>query len=200
MESKRNNEEIFSKRVRAGRRRTYFIDVRTTRSNDYYVTITESKKKFDDDGYERHKIHLYKEDFNKFVAALNETVGHVKSELMPGYDFDQFNNDDDWQHKSTYNNDSSSSEGTESVESKVTDILDTKLDDSADLTETVNTDPPADDLDINTSPEINDPSADGEAETWDWERNSMKYKRPLFTAAFFCVYSHRSNVYFCGCF
>ena len=81
---------IFSKKVWAGRRRTYFIDVRPTRSNDYYLTITESKKRFDGDGYERHKIFLYKEDFNKFVDALNESVSHVKTELMPEYDFDEF--------------------------------------------------------------------------------------------------------------
>ena len=90
-----NNDDLFSKRVRAGRRRTYFFDVRTTKSNDYYITITESKKRFDDDGYERHKLHLYKEDFNKFLAAMQETVEHVKTDLMPAYDFDQFTRDDD---------------------------------------------------------------------------------------------------------
>ena len=86
----RNNDEIFSKRVRAGRRRTYFFDVRTTRSNDYYITITESKRRFEEDGYERHKLHLYKEDFNKFLDAFQETVEHVKTELLPDYDFDEF--------------------------------------------------------------------------------------------------------------
>lgn len=90
-----NNEEIYSKRVRAGRRRTYFFDVRTTRSNDYYVTITESKRRFDEDGYERHKLHLYKEDFNKFLTAFQETLEHVKTELMPDYDYDEFTRDDD---------------------------------------------------------------------------------------------------------
>jgi len=84
-------EEIFSERVRAGKR-TYFFDVKATRSNDYYLTITESKRKYKDDGYtyEKHKIFLYKEDFNKFVNALNNTVGHVKDELLPDVDFDQF--------------------------------------------------------------------------------------------------------------
>ncbi len=90
-----NNEEIYSKRVRAGRRRTYFFDVRTTRSNDYYVTITESKRRFDDDGYERHKLHLYKEDFNKFLTAFEETINHVKTELMPDYDYDEFTRDEE---------------------------------------------------------------------------------------------------------
>ncbi len=81
---------IFSKKLRAGRRRTYFFDVRTTKSDDYYITITESKKKFDGDGYERHKLFLYKEDFNKFVTALSSTVDYVKTDLMPDYDFEEF--------------------------------------------------------------------------------------------------------------
>ena len=89
----RNNESIFSKRIRAGKRRTYFFDVRTTRANDYFITITESKKRFDDNGYDRHKIFLYKEDFNKFIAALGENVDHVKTDLMPDFDFDAFNHD-----------------------------------------------------------------------------------------------------------
>lgn len=89
----RNNESLFSKRIKAGKRRTYFFDVRTTRGNDYFITITESKKRFDDNGYDRHKMFLYKEDFNKFIAALNETVDYVKTELMPDFDFDAFNHD-----------------------------------------------------------------------------------------------------------
>ena len=90
MDSDKN--EIFSKRVRAGKR-TYFFDVKATRSNDYYLTITESKRKYKDDGftYEKHKIFLYKEAFNKFLDALTQTVDHVKTELMPEFDFDQFN-------------------------------------------------------------------------------------------------------------
>lgn len=91
----RNNESIFSKRIRAGKRRTYFFDVRTTRANDYFITITESKKRFDDNGYDRHKMFLYKEDFNKFIAALTETVDYVKTDLMPDFDFDAFNHDQD---------------------------------------------------------------------------------------------------------
>ncbi|MEP1094806.1 MAG: DUF3276 family protein [Cyclobacteriaceae bacterium] len=95
-----NNEtgrdEIYSERVKAGKR-TYFFDVKATRSNDYYLTITESKRKPKDDGffYEKHKIFLYKEDFNKFVTALNSTVGHVKNELMPEIDFSQFDRDNE---------------------------------------------------------------------------------------------------------
>ncbi|ANE49457.1 DNA-binding protein [Flavisolibacter tropicus] len=87
-------ESIYSKRIRAGKRRTYFFDVRATRGNDYYLTITESRKRFNDNGYDRHKIFLYKEDFNKFIKALNEAVDHVKTQLMPDFDFDAYNHDD----------------------------------------------------------------------------------------------------------
>jgi hypothetical protein len=87
-------ESIYSKRIRAGKRRTYFFDVRATRGNDYYLTITESRKRFDDNGYDRHKVFLYKEDFNKFIKALTEAVDYVKTELMPDFDFDAFNHDE----------------------------------------------------------------------------------------------------------
>ncbi|MGG9972133.1 DUF3276 family protein [Ferruginibacter sp. SUN002] len=86
-------ESVYSKRIRAGKRRTYFFDVRETRGSDYYLTITESRKRFDSDGYDRHKIFLYKEDFNKFVKGLGEAVDYVKTELMPDFDFDAFNHD-----------------------------------------------------------------------------------------------------------
>ncbi len=97
MEDQKPNgrDEIYSEKVKAGKR-TYFFDVKSTRSNDYYLTITESKKRYnkDDEGftYEKHKIFLYKEDFNKFLEALNNTVNHVKTELMPDVDFSQFDN------------------------------------------------------------------------------------------------------------
>ena len=90
----RKMESIYSKRIRAGKRRTYFFDVRATRGNDYYLTITESRKRFDDNGYDRHKIFLYKEDFNKFIRALGEAIDYVKTDLMPDFDFDAFNHDD----------------------------------------------------------------------------------------------------------
>jgi hypothetical protein len=86
-------ESVYSKRIRAGKRRTYFFDVRATRGNDYYITITESRKKFNENGYDRHKIFLYKEDFNKFLKALTEAVDYVKTELMPNFDFDAYNHD-----------------------------------------------------------------------------------------------------------
>jgi len=73
-------EEIFSKAVRAGKR-TYFFDVKATRRNDYYLTITESKKRYHKDGrffYEKHKVFLYKEDFDKFVEGLTESIDYIK--------------------------------------------------------------------------------------------------------------------------
>ena len=91
--NEKKQESIYSKRIRAGKRRTYFFDVRATRGNDYYLTITESRKRFNDNGYDRHKIFLYKEDFNKFIKALTEAVDFVKTDLMPDFDFDAFNHD-----------------------------------------------------------------------------------------------------------
>ena len=73
------NEEIYSKVLRAGRR-TYFFDVRETKASDYYLTITESKKFTNDDGsfyYKKHKIYIYKEDFENFSAFLNETMNFI---------------------------------------------------------------------------------------------------------------------------
>jgi hypothetical protein len=95
MEDNREKNSIYSKRVKAGKR-TYFFDVRATKSNDYFLTITESTKKFDDGNYVKSKIFLYKEDFNKFSEALNETIKHVKSELLPEYNFEEFS-----KHKSS---------------------------------------------------------------------------------------------------
>ena len=82
-------ESVYSKKVRAGKRRTYFFDVRRTRGEDFYLTLTESTKRMQG-GYERHKVFLYKEDFNRFVQALEETVAYIKTELMPQYDYDEF--------------------------------------------------------------------------------------------------------------
>lgn len=78
---KTDKEDIFSKVVRAGKR-TYFFDVKSTRNSDYYLTLTESKKRMGKDGkmyYEKHKIFLYKEDFEKFLEGLNEVVDFIKS-------------------------------------------------------------------------------------------------------------------------
>ncbi len=83
MENENNGykDEIFTKRVRAGKR-TYFFDVKSTKSEkDFYITITESKRVGDDE-YEKHKIFLYKEDFDKFRDALVETMGYVQTQLL----------------------------------------------------------------------------------------------------------------------
>lgn len=76
-------EEVYSKVLKAGKR-TYFMDVKATRNNDYYLTITESKKKFDEEGnasFEKHKIFLYKEDFDKFSEGLKEALEVLKEAL-----------------------------------------------------------------------------------------------------------------------
>lgn len=78
-----DRDEVYTKAVKAGKR-TYFFDVRVTRNNDYYLTITESKKKIDKEGhsnYEKHKIFLYKEDFEKFVEGLKDSIVIVKDAL-----------------------------------------------------------------------------------------------------------------------
>lgn len=93
MDNERNQrrfESVYSKKVRAGKRRTYFFDVRRTKGDDFYVTLTESTRKFNGDGYERHKIFLYKEDFNRFMEGLQDAVEHVKTDLMPDYDYDEY--------------------------------------------------------------------------------------------------------------
>ncbi len=90
MDGYENNEEkgkngrdiIFSKVIRAGKR-TYFLDVKATRKNDYYLTITESKKRFKRNGkrfFEKHKVFLYKEDFDKFTESLEEVINFIKTE------------------------------------------------------------------------------------------------------------------------
>jgi hypothetical protein len=75
-----DRDDAFSKSVRAGKR-TYFFDVKATRGKDFYLTITESKKRFGEEGkffYEKHKLFLYKEDFEKFMDGLNEAIGYIK--------------------------------------------------------------------------------------------------------------------------
>lgn len=98
-ESKHRND-VHSVRLKAGKKRTYFFDVRTTKNNDYFLTITESKKLPNDD-YERHKIFVYKEDFVKFVNTLQETVDYIKTELLPDFDFENANNYEDSEFSSS---------------------------------------------------------------------------------------------------
>lgn len=88
--NQRRFESVYSRKVRAGKRRTYFFDVRKTKGEDFYLTLTESTKKFNGDGYERHKIFLYKEDFNRFISNLEDVIDHIKTELMPEYDYDEY--------------------------------------------------------------------------------------------------------------
>ena len=88
--SQKRFESVYSNVVKAGKRRTYFFDVRQTKGDDYYITLTESTKRFNGNGFERHKIFLYKEDFNRFAEGLNNVIDHVKSNLMPDYDYDEF--------------------------------------------------------------------------------------------------------------
>jgi hypothetical protein len=91
--------EIFSKVLRAGKR-TYFFDVKTTRKNDYFLTITESKKRYNKNGqffYEKHKMFLYKEDFDKFMDFLLESLDFIKSvkpEMFNEEHFEDANTED----------------------------------------------------------------------------------------------------------
>ena len=92
---KTEREEIFSKAIRAGKR-TYFFDVKSTRRNDYYLTVTESKKRFNKDGrfyFEKHKIFLYKEDFDKFIEGLSESIDFIKSAKPELINDDQIQDD-----------------------------------------------------------------------------------------------------------
>ncbi len=81
MRESEEGQEIYTKAVRAGKR-TYFFDVKATKGDDYYLTITESKKRVGYNGetnYEKHKLYLYKEDFVKFAEGLNDAVNYIKS-------------------------------------------------------------------------------------------------------------------------
>jgi hypothetical protein len=90
MQDKTDSPLEFSKRVNAGKR-TYFFDIKSSRSGDYYIVLTESKKRTTDSGsvFEKHKIFLYKEDVNKFVSAFEEVVSHLKENMLPDFDFDK---------------------------------------------------------------------------------------------------------------
>jgi len=90
-------DSVYSLKMKAGKRRTYFFDIRKTKGEDFYLTLTESSRKMNSDGYERHKIFLYKEDFNRFLSHLQEAIDHVKTELLPDYDYDEFNHADDYE-------------------------------------------------------------------------------------------------------
>ena len=121
MEGKENydREEIFSKSVRAGRR-TYFFDVRSTRAEDYYMTITESKKFSNEDGsahYKKHKIYLYKEDFDDFVSAFKEVSDFIFDkkgrDVISNSDFDQKTDSSDSDQNSDQNSDPTTESDTD---------------------------------------------------------------------------------------
>lgn len=85
-----NQPGFFSRKLRAGNKRSYFFDVKATKQGDYFVTITESKRRYDRPGYDAHKIFLYKEDFKAFKNNLEETLNHIKTELNPDFDYDNY--------------------------------------------------------------------------------------------------------------
>ena len=124
-----SKDGIYSQRLRAGKRRTYFFDVRTTKSEDYYITITESKKRYNDDGYDRHKIFIYKEDFNKFLSALENTVNHVKDELLPEYDFDEFDREPEEYVDGEWQNSSENEEESDNISDSEASLSDISIDD-----------------------------------------------------------------------
>jgi hypothetical protein len=100
-----DQEMIYSKKIRAGKR-TYFFDVRSTRSNDYYLTITESRR-FQKDGdfvFEKSKLFVYKEDLDKVADALQEAVNHIKTELLPHIDFEQYRTVETTRESSDFDN------------------------------------------------------------------------------------------------
>lgn len=84
----RYRDEVYSRRVEAGKR-TYFFDVKSTRSgDDYFVTVTE-RKRLESGGQEKYRIFLYKEDFGKFVRAMHDVIHHIKEERLPEHDFER---------------------------------------------------------------------------------------------------------------
>ena len=120
-----NVEEIFSKVLRAGRR-TYFFDVRETKAGDYYLTITESKKFTNEDGtfyYKKHKIYLYKEDFDDFNSSLNETFDFIIEKK--GKEVISDKHDKDFESKKK---EDTSKEDTKDKDAKKSDDIDTSAD------------------------------------------------------------------------
>lgn len=117
-------EEIFSKVMRAGRR-TYFFDVRSTKASDFYLTITESKKFTNDDGsyhYKKHKIYLYKEDFSEFKDTLDEMINYVIDEKGEEVISERHQKDYKKENDETPMADETASENEETSTSSFTDI------------------------------------------------------------------------------
>ena len=125
-----NVEEIFSKVVRAGRR-TYFFDVRETRAGDYYLTITESKKFTNEDGtfyYKKHKIYLYKEDFDDFNSSLNETFDFIIEKKGKEVISDKHDKDFESKKKDETSKEDTKDKDTEDKDAKKSDDVDTSKD------------------------------------------------------------------------
>ncbi len=125
MENDRRFESVYSTKVKAGKRRTYFFDVRRTKGDDFYITLTESTKRFNGPGYERHKIFLYKEDFNRFLNGLEDAIDYIKTELMPDYDYEEFDRrHDEWEAQNEDGNyDDDENEVDENEDEKVDDEM-----------------------------------------------------------------------------
>lgn len=97
--------------MKAGKKRTYYFDVKQTKGNDYYLVLTESARRLNDTGFDRHKIFIYKEDFNRFINQLQATIDHVKTNLLPDFDYTQFENIEDyWDESNKSNNEKNDSE------------------------------------------------------------------------------------------
>ena len=124
MAGKKEIEEIFSKSVRSGRR-TYFFDVRSTKAGDYYLTLTESKKFTNEDGsfhYKKHKIYLYKEDFNEFSSILSEMTEYVISEKGEEVISERHQKDFKKEEDKESNDEKDDQSSDEQVEAKIDDI------------------------------------------------------------------------------
>lgn len=118
-------DSVYSTKIRAGKRRTYFFDVKQTKGDDFYVTITESTRRFDGDGYERHKIFLYKEDFNRFVGGLEEVVNKIKEEYLPDYDYEEFERrQEEWETNNKLNEEFATEDGNSNGQKKSTNSED----------------------------------------------------------------------------
>ena len=95
-----DNNLIYSKKVKAGKR-TYFLDVKMNKQQDYYLVLTESRRVQNGDNFvfEKSKMILHKEDLNKFSEAFQDVIAHIKTELLPDFDFDQADKREEKEHE-----------------------------------------------------------------------------------------------------
>jgi len=134
------HERVYTNKVRAGRRRTYFFDVRQTKGSDYYITLTESTRRFDGEGFTRHKIFLYKEDFNRFVDGLQDAINHIKNDLMPEYDYEEFDRRQEEWEKTKAETEAAEASSTEETTSESSTEVSPDSTTSSDNTEDTSTD------------------------------------------------------------